>query len=307
MVKVIGAGAGNVEGYATGMLISDDGLILSTQGVFLDGPQVQIILPDGSLHTASVLRRNRQLQLSLLKIEAPTPDHFTLGSEDFGQQGDWVAAVSNAYKIADKEEHLSVMMGVISLRTTIDAKLNQRDTAYSGPLVLVDAITSNPGAAGGAIIDRQGNLVGLIGKIIDSSETNTRLNYAVPRSLLDRFAKGELSTEPLAQSQVPRKRLDLGLKIFQLSGRNAPPYIDKVVAGGLAAQAGLKSDDMVVSINGNKVKTVRDYQQQTSELYDDQQLVIVAARKSKLVRAVVWEPNPVSPKSTTVPGGQGNE
>ena len=124
MVKVIGAGAGNVEGYATGMLISDDGLILSTQGVFLDGPQVQIILPDGSLHTASVLRRNRQLQLSLLKIEAPTPDHFTLGSEDFGQQGDWVAAVSNAYKIADKEEHLSVMMGVISLRTTIDAKLN---------------------------------------------------------------------------------------------------------------------------------------------------------------------------------------
>lgn len=294
MVKVLGAGVANVEGYASGTLVSDDGLIVSTQGVFLDGRQVQVILADGSMHVASILRRDRQLQLSLLKIEAETPDFFPLGDQDYGEQGDWVAAISNAYRVADKEEALTVMMGVISLRTSIDAKLNQRDTAYSGPMVLVDAITSNPGAAGGALIDQKGRLVGVIGKIINSTETNTRLNYAVPRSRVYSFVQGETSDSTPTARTSPRELLDLGLKVFQLSGRNAPPYVDRVVRGGLADQAGVKPDDLIVSINGTKLSTVRDYLNAKEKLYDDQPVVLLVTRGSDLKRLVVWEPNQTS-------------
>lgn len=316
MVKVLGAGVANVEGYASGTIVSPDGLILSMQGVFLDGRQVQVTLPDGTLHPATVLRRDRQLQLSLLKIDAETPEFFPLGEEDYGQQGDWVIAVSNAYKVADKDEHLSVMMGIISLRTSIDAKLNQRDTAYSGPMVLVDAITSNPGAAGGAVVDKDGHLVGLIGKIINSSETNTRLNYAVPRSRLFQFVQGESPTESTAQ-QMPREALDLGIKIFQLSGRSAPPYVDKVIRGGLAAKAGIKPDDLIVSINGTKLGTVRDFLDAKDQIYNDQPVVLVVTRGTAVKRFVVWEPEsaateganqtPQQNRQDQQPEGQGND
>ena len=121
--------------------------------------------------------------MALLKI-SPTEelDCFSLSDSDVGQKGDWVIALSNAFKVASKSEPVSAMIGVISLRSSIEARLNQRDVAYKGPLVLIDAITSNPGASGGAVVTFDGDLVGMVGKLINSSETNTRLNYAVPVS-----------------------------------------------------------------------------------------------------------------------------
>lgn len=80
MVKVYGAGAGRVEGFATGILVSDDGKILTSQGVFLDGKQVKIVLADGSNYQATILKRNRESQLALLKIQAETPDYFELST-----------------------------------------------------------------------------------------------------------------------------------------------------------------------------------------------------------------------------------
>jgi serine protease Do len=223
-----------------------------------------------------------------LDLGVPTPNFFDLEKESTARQGDWVAAVSNAFKVADKDEPLSVMMGVVSLRTTIDAKLNQRDVAYSGPLVLIDAITSNPGAAGGVVLDGSGLVVGMIGRIIDSSETNTRLNYAVPCSEVLKFVRGdsESSSAPIVASSTG-KPLDLGLKVFTLSGRSAPPYVDRVAAGGLAAQAGIQADDLIVSVAGEKVNSVSQYTAAIEKLTDAEEVVIVVARKKELIRALI--------------------
>jgi len=299
MVKVSGARAGTVEGYASGMIISADGKVLTTQGVFLDGSQVQVIMADGRLLPATVIRRDRRLQLSLLDLGIATPEHFDLEQVAPVEQGDWVVAISNAFKVADKDEALSVMKGVVSLRTSIDARLNQRDVAYSGPLILIDAITSNPGAAGGAVLDRHGRLVGMIGRIIDSSETNTRLNYAVPTAELLKFVRAESPTPSVpsvaASSGQP---VDLGLKIFTLSGRQAPPYVDRVIPGGMADRAGIQADDLVVSVAGQKVNSVRQFQDAVADLTDDVEIVIVVARKNELVRLSIPGGDETAERST---------
>ena len=67
MAKVVGAGAGRVEGYGTGTVVSADGLIVTSQGVFLDGPSIRVILADGSEHLATIMKRNRQLQLAFIE------------------------------------------------------------------------------------------------------------------------------------------------------------------------------------------------------------------------------------------------
>lgn len=296
MVKVFGAKAGTVEGYASGIIVSADGKILTTQGVFLDGSQVQVILSTGEACPATVIRRDRKLQVSLLDIGRPTPDFFDVMTDSVVKQGDWVIAISNAFKVADQDEPLSVMMGVVSLQTSMEAKLNDRDVAYSGPLILIDAITSNPGAAGGALLDRSGRLVGQIGRIIDSSETNTRLNYAVPTSALQSFLSGDATDSAESPSERLGQPLDLGIKIFTLSGRSAAPYVDRVIPGGWAAQAGIKPDDLIVSIAGEKIANVAQYQNMVKALTDETEVVIVAARKQELLRFVV--PARAKPAST---------
>ena len=286
MVKVYGASAGRVEGYATGIVVSNDGQILTTQGVFLDGSQVRVVTADGESHTASILKRDRQHQLTLLKIAAVTPDHFTIASKDVGNEGDWIVAVCNAFKVADKEEPLSATLGVISLRTSIEARLTQRDVAYAGDLILIDQITSNPGAAGGAVVNTSGELVGLIGKIINSSETNTRLNYAVPNSILSRFL-----TEPAGSVTETvigkRKSVSLGIKIFAHGGRNSPAYIDTVKRGGPAHKAKLKPDDLLISIAGEKIGNVNDYKSALKTLTPDEEAIVVVKRGVDLKRLVI--------------------
>lgn len=282
MVKVYGASAGRVDGYSTGIIISDEGHILTTQGVFLDGRQVRVVTSDGQTHSASVLRRDRVQQIALLKISAETPKYFPLSDQPVAEKGDWVVAISNAFKVAEKTEPLAATLGVVSLNSYIEARLNKRDVAYQGDVVLVDCITSNPGAAGGAVVTLDGKLVGMIGKVINSSETNTRLNYAVPSYRLKRFFDGD-ETE-VAQPETAHKKGDLGIKLFKLGGRNNPAYIDRVVRGGPAAKSGLQADDMIVTIAGEKIGSVKDYNAAITSLVADQEILIVVKRGSELLR-----------------------
>ena len=282
MVKVYGASAGRVEGYATGFLVSADGLVITTQGVFLDGNRVRILTSDGVEHSASVIRRDRERQLALLKIDVEEASYFSLAEGDVGDKGDWVVAISNAFKVADKDEPLSATLGVISLRTAIEARLNQRDVAYKGDLVLIDPITSNPGAAGGVIVNLEGQLVGMIGKIINSSDTNTRLNYAVPTSILRQFvANEETDSQPIVTESPP---VDLGIRLFVHGGRASPAYIDRVGRGSPARKAGLQPDDLIISIGGSKIGNVKDYEQTVASLKVGEEVIIVVKRGIDLVR-----------------------
>jgi len=285
-VKVYGATAGRVAGYASGIVVSPDGKIVTMQGVFLEGRHVRVTLPDGSTHTAAVLRRDRQHQIALLQIDASTPKYFDVDPAAVGQKGDWILALSNAFKVADGAEPLSLNVGVISLRTSIAAYLNDRDVAYKGPLVLLDTITSNPGAAGGAVVTVDHRLVGVIGKVINSSETNTRLNYCVPTSVISQLIDAPNSPPGVSPSTAEddRRPGDLGIKLFTLGGRRAPAYIDRVRPGSPAAEAGLKPDDLVVRLAGAKINSVAEFQQQMKSVKAGDEVIVVVTRKQQVIR-----------------------
>lgn len=290
VVKIFGAGAGRIESYGTGILVSDEGHVLTTQGGILDGRRVRVLTADGSSYEASVLKRDRIRQLALLKIDAENMDHFTLSDRPVGKKGDWIVAVSNAFRVADQDESLSVMMGIISLRTSMTAKLNSRDIAYRGDLVLIDAITSNPGAGGGAVVTSDGKLVGMIGKIINSSDTNTRLNYAVPNEALYRFVNDIPDPESVGDDKnklVQGTVVDWGIRIFRLGGKRDPAYVDRVVSGSPAAKAGIKPDDLVVSIAGEKIGNVRQFDQVIKQPSDSTDQIVVVKRGRELLRLTV--------------------
>ncbi len=291
MAKIFGAAAGKVDGVATGFAVSQDGLVLTSQGVFLDGKRVRVVLADGSSHNATVLKRDRQRQLALLKIETKLPHWFELSKEPIVQQGDWVVAICNAFKVADKTEPISATLGIVSLQSEMEAKLTRRDYAFRGELFLIDAITSNPGAAGGAVLTLDGRLAGLVGKIINSSETNTRLNYAVPNNTLHDFVYGNESlaansskTNDGKTPATAKEIGELGIQVFLLGGTDGPAYVDRVKRGSPAAKAGLKADDVIISINGEKIGSVKDFQDTIKTLAVGEEVLLIYKRADDLVR-----------------------
>lgn len=280
-VKIFGAAIGRSPGYGTGIVVSETGAILTAQGVHLGASNLRVTLADGSTHQAAVIRRNQELQLALLKIEAPTPDYFDLSASVVAEQGDWILAVSNAFKVAEGTEPLSVNVGVLSLRTRLDTRRGVQDFPYMGDVYLYDAITSNPGAAGGAVVTTDGKLVGMIGRVIEARATNTRLNYAVPADLLAKFVRGEEVAPMVAAGNATKA--DLGIRLFALGGRKSPAYIDRVAPGSPAAAAGLKSDDLVVTIGGQVIRDAGEFRRVVEGLQVGREILIEVKRKNELI------------------------
>jgi serine protease Do len=284
MVKIFGAGIGRSPGYATGLIVSPEGDILTAVGVHLATSNLRVTTPDGETHFAKVIRRSNNLQAALLKIEAKTPDYFDLTQTSNLEPGDWILGISNCFKVADGAEPLSVNVGVLQLRTRLEARRGVQDFPYNGDVLLIDAITSNPGAAGGAVVGVDGKLAGMIGKVIEGVNTNTRLNYAVPTNLLHTFLTNPEEVESDSHPPtVDDKPGELGIRLFGLAGRRGPAYVDRVVASSPAAAAGIKSDDLVISLAGEAIKSGDDFQKAVAKLKAGQQVQVVVKRKNELV------------------------
>ncbi len=258
-VKIYGATIGRTPGYASGILISSKGEIVTALGSHLSGGLLRVTLGTGESYEAQVVRRSQELQLALLKIAAETPEYFVLTDKPAVENGDWLIAVSNAFKVAEGKEQLSVNVGVLSTRLRLDARHGYLDFPYDNDVYLYDAITSNPGAGGGAVVDIDGRLVGMIGRVIESKTTGTRLNYAVPADLVQQFALGREAASPAAAPTPSMAKVDLGIRMFGLGGRKSPAYVDRVLPGSPAALAGVKADDLVLSINGEAIRDVGDF------------------------------------------------
>ncbi len=297
-VKIIGAGLGREHGYASGIIISDDGQILTALGIYIASPTLRVVLPDGSVHQASVVRRSEGLQTVLLKIDAKTPRYFELPSEAMGKPGDWIVAVANPFKVAEGAELMSANLGVISLRAQLDLKKKLQDVLYDDEVLLIDAITSNPGSPGGAVVDRGGKLVGMIGKIIESKATGTRLNYAVPGDLLYRFVRGDAGEVPTTNHGSESKPAELGFRVFALGGRRAPAFIDAVAPNTPAAAAGLRKDDLVLALGDTTVRSVRDFEEAAEKVVAGVPLKLLIKRGNEVIN-VTFTPEERKPVEVT--------
>jgi len=173
------------------------------------------------------------------------------------------------------------------MRAELDARHRTQDIDYEGELLLLDAITSNPGAPGGAVVTVDGNLAGMIGKLISATSTKTFVNYAVPADQLKPFVQGRAEPEVSRPLPPPAGKPLVGIRLFKLSGPQAPPYIDQVAAKSPAAKTGLKPDDLVLAINGHVVRSVRDCEAELAKLRPGEEMTVVYKRKDQVLSAQV--------------------
>ena len=132
-----------------------------------------------------------------------------------------------------------------------------------------------------------GNLVGMVGKVINSSETNTRLNYAIPSSVLLEFVNGTLKEETQKDTVQAGGNADLGIVLFKLGGRSDPAYVDRVRRGTPARDVGLKPDDMIVQLGGEKTATVKAYEEALGKLRAGEEIFIIVKRGQEVKRIAI--------------------
>lgn len=285
MAKIYGAGGfREMEAYQSGFLISDDGYLLTVFSYVLDTDQITVTLNDGQRFDATLIGADPRSEIAVLKINGEGLPHFDLDQAATATPGTPVLAFSNLFGLAYGEEPCSVLHGVIAANSELDAKRGVYQTPYTGPIYVVDAITNNPGAAGGALVNRRGDLLGMLGKELEHAETHTWLNYALPinaiRDTIAQLQEGQFLRNDAADEVKPLEAWSpeqLGIVLVPDVLLRTPPYVDLVRRGSAADAAGVKADDLVVMIGERLVQSQEALTQELAsiDVLDPVQLTVV--------------------------------
>jgi len=296
IVKIYGAGGfRGMEGYQSGILISPEGHVLTVYSYVLDTDYLTATLDDGRKFNAKLLGADPELEVALLKIDATDLPYFDLAAAAEVESGARVLALSNVFGVATGDEPASVQHGVVSVKTALAARRGVFETPYRGPVYVLDAMTNNPGAAGGALITRQGDLLAMLGKELRNSLNNTWLNYAVPiselRGSIDEIRAGKFDPtrpdEPGARPQRSLQLAMLGIVLVPDVLQRTPPYVDQVRPGSPAAEADIRPDDLVLLLGERLVQSCKSIGEELRFIDYEDPLRITVLRGQDLLEVVL--------------------
>ncbi len=291
IVKIYGAGGpSGLEPYQSGFLISESGHILTVWSYVLDTDYVKATLNDGRGFEAKLLGADPRLELAVLKIEADDLAHFDLAAAVPAESGSRVLAFSNLFGVATGDEPASVQHGIVAVKTRLDARHGVFESPYRGEVYVLDAMTNNPGAAGGALVNQFGELLGMLGKELRSAQNNIWLNYALPidelRESVELIMAGKFRPTEQVPELLPEEAVDLaslGMVLVPDVLERTPPYVELVRDGSPAAEAGIRPDDLVVFVGDNLVHSCQGFEDELAHIERGSTLRLVLMRGTELL------------------------
>lgn len=276
------------RGLGSGVIISADGYILTNNHVIEDVDELQVKLIDGTEYKAEIIGTDASTEIGLIKIDAKDLPVAVLGNSDKTQIGEWVMAIGNPLELTS-----TVTAGIVSaLHRQIDINRSKDGTSAIENFIQTDAAI-NPGNSGGALINLNGEVIGINTAI--ASRTNYYMGYgfAVPiniaKSVIDDLKKygevkrGYLGVYIAAVDPVTAKGVGLD--------KPRGVFITSVMDESAAAKAGIKEGDVVLSVNGKEVN-------QPNEL----QAVVGTHNPGETIKLKIWRDEAEKHISVTLKG-----
>jgi serine protease Do len=306
LVKIFGAGGiRGLPHYGTGIVISADGYVLTANSHILDTADLRVHLYDGTRMSAKVVCIEPELDVALLKIgtekdelDLPFFNVVEAAKRPVAEAGTGILGFSNLFEIATRNEPMSVQQGRVAAYAKLHGRIGIFEAPYTGQVYVVDAITNNPGAAGGALTTRKGELLGIIGKELRNEQTNTWINYAMPIqakievlqadgkkitvALLDLVEKKE-KYKPIDPKERPQGGGGYtGIVLVPNVVDRTPPYVEDVLPGSPAESAGVRPDDLIVYVDGLPVPSIQMYNETIGKYRPNTEVKLEVRREDKL-------------------------
>jgi S1-C subfamily serine protease len=307
LVKLFGAGGfKGLASYGSGVVVSPDGYILTVNSHILDTQDLRVHLGDGTPYHAKIVAIEPELDVALVKIgdnknkieDLPYFDVMAAAKRAPVEPGTGVLAFSNQFQIATRDEPMSIQRGVVASYSKLYGRIGIFEATYKGDVYVIDAITNNPGAAGGALTTRKGELLALIGKELRNELTNTWINYAIPLnaritvtqadgkpatvSILDILEKKEKYKPLLLPKKNEGPGVYTGIILVADPVERTPPFVEDVVPGSPADKAKLQPDDLIVYVDGVLVGDIHTYHDVLSRYHPNQTVKLEIQRDRKL-------------------------
>ncbi|WP_164100568.1 Do family serine endopeptidase [Candidatus Laterigemmans baculatus] len=236
------------SGIGSGVIIRDDGYILTNNHVVEGADELVVQLSDGREFEAETVGTDPETDLAVLKIEAENLEAAVLGDSDAIQVGDWVLAMGSPFELEQ-----TVTAGIISAKNRVQGIVGGGG-GFEDFLQTDAAI--NPGNSGGPLVNLQGEVVGINTAILSRSGGYNGIGFAIPSGLARPVMESIIESGSVRRGFLGAQLSEIPNEVAEkldLSARSGA-YIRDVLPGQPAAQGGLQAGDIVQSINGRSIR-----------------------------------------------------
>ena len=262
-----GPGSGSREfkqygsGSGSGVIVSSKGYIMTNNHVIDQASEIEVILNDNSKYSAKVIGTDPSTDLAVLKIEAPSLRAIPLGNSDELNIGEWVLAVGNPFNLTS-----TVTAGIVSAKARNINLLSDRTRQDIVPIesfIQTDAAV-NPGNSGGALVNTQGELVGINTAIASQTGSYSGYSFAIPVNLMQKVMRDLIDFGIVQRGYLGVQISDINQEIkekYELPSIKGV-FVAKIIEGGGADKAGLKDEDIILKVGSKQINSVASLQEE---------------------------------------------
>ena len=269
------------RGSGSGVIISDDGFIVTNNHVVEKADIIQVILNDNREYTAKVIGTDPSTDMAVLKIDETNLSPIAIGDSDDLEVGEWVLAVGNPFNLTS-----TVTAGIVSAKgRSINIMQQKRGGKNIFPIesfIQTDAAV-NPGNSGGALVNAKGELVGINTAIASRTGSYSGYSFAVPVNIMKK-----VTTDMIKYGIVQRAFIGVGIQEMSQDLANElgtsiteGVYVNGLSKDGAAESAGIKKGDVITKINATLVKSVPELQEQVGRYNPGDKIEVTLTRKGK--------------------------
>jgi Do/DeqQ family serine protease len=233
-------------GTGSGVIISEDGYIVTNNHVIKDASEIEITLNNKKAYKAKLVGTDSKMDIALLKIDADEKLPYTpFANSDNVKIGEWVLAVGNPYNL-----NSTVTAGIVS------AKARNLDTKGIQSFIQTDAAV-NPGNSGGALVNTHGELIGINTMISSMTGSYVGYSFAVPSNIARKIIEDIMEFGNVQRGILGVEGGELNNKASKELGISETEgfYISKVTKNSGAEKSGLTKGDIIVKLDNQNITT----------------------------------------------------
>ena len=233
----------------SGVIISENGYIITNMHVINDAKEIEVVLNDKRTFSAEILGTDPNSDLALLKINGKKLPYLKFANSNDLKIGQWVLAVGNPFNLSS-----TVTAGIISAKSR---EINILNDGGIEAFIQTDAAI-NPGNSGGALVNTDGDLIGINTAIHSNTGSYTGYGFAIPSNMVKKIIKDLQEFGEVKRAYIGIHILDLNAEIaseLELDDANGV-FIAKVLKNSAAEKVGIKSYDVITKINNRRINTV---------------------------------------------------
>lgn len=268
------------ESSGSGVIISNDGYIVTNNHVVENADEVKVNLYNNREYKAKVIGTDPSTDLAVIKIDANNLQFLTFANSDNVEVGQWVLAVGNPFNLAS-----TVTAGIVSAKTrNINILREKAGNLAIESFIQTDAAV-NPGNSGGALVDLNGNLIGINSAIATPTGSYAGYSFAIPANLVNKVVKDMIDFGIVQRGflGVNIREIDdelaKDLKLNNIEGA----YIAEVNKGSAAEDGGIKRGDVILKVGDVPVKNSADLQEHIARYRPGDKVKIDIYRDGNLV------------------------